>query len=51
MNPHVKRFNAPALDYLSKEQMRDIHSAALEVLEDLGTVVHHEEAVDLLQGD
>ena len=49
MNPHVKRFNAPPLAYLTEEQMRDIHSAALEILEDLGTIVHHEEAVDLLQ--
>ena len=48
MNPDIKRFNAPPLDYLTEEQMQDIHAAAIEILEDLGTVVHHEEAVDLL---
>jgi trimethylamine--corrinoid protein Co-methyltransferase len=48
MDPTVKRFNANALEYLSAEQMRDIHSAALAILEDCGTVIHHEKAVDLL---
>lgn len=49
MNPHIKRFNAPPLDYLTEEQMQDIHCAALEILEDLGTIVHLDEAVDLLR--
>ena len=48
MDPTVKRFNATPLEYLSQEQMRDIHSAALEILEDCGTVIHHEKAVALL---
>jgi trimethylamine--corrinoid protein Co-methyltransferase len=48
MKQTVKRFNAPPLRYLTEEQMKEIHAAAIEILEDLGTVVHHEEAVDLL---
>lgn len=28
--------------------MRDIHAAALDILEDCGTVVHHEKSIDLL---
>ena len=34
MDPTVKRFNIAPLEYLFQEQMRDIHSAALEILED-----------------
>jgi trimethylamine--corrinoid protein Co-methyltransferase len=49
MNQHVRRFNAGPLDYLSEREMKDIHSAALEILEDLGTIIHHEEAVKLLK--
>jgi len=48
MDPGVKRFNAPALAYLSEQQMRDIHSAAMDILEDCGTTIHHEKAVALL---
>jgi trimethylamine--corrinoid protein Co-methyltransferase len=48
MDPIVKRFNTTPLEYLSQEQMRDIHSAALEILEDCGTMIHHEKAVELL---
>jgi len=49
MDPNTRKFNAGPLEYLTKEQMREIHSAALEILEDLGTVVHHDEAVQLLK--
>ena len=49
MDFNVKRFNSTALDYLSEEQMRDIHSAALDILEDCGTIIHHEKARKLLQ--
>jgi len=49
MNTDVKRFHATPLDYLTPEQMRDIHRASLEMLEDVGTAVHHEECVDLLR--
>lgn len=48
MDPSVKRFNATALAYLSEQQMRDIHSAAMDILEDCGTTIHHEKAVALL---
>ena len=43
-----RRFNAPPLAYLTKEQMRTMHSASLQVLQDVGTLVHHPEARHLL---
>jgi trimethylamine--corrinoid protein Co-methyltransferase len=49
MDPTIKRFNANALEYLSAEQMRDIHSASLDILEDCGTVIHNEKALALLR--
>jgi len=48
MKPTVKRFNSNALDYLSVEQMGDIHSASLEILQDCGTIIHHAESVGRL---
>ena len=42
MDPTVKRFNTTPLEYLSQEQMRDIHSATLQVLGDHAMVIHHE---------
>lgn len=48
-NRGVKRFASAPLEYLTREQMQDIHAASLEVLEDCGTVVHCEEAVELLE--
>ena len=48
MNQNAKRFNSTPLEYFAAEQMRDIHSAALEILEDCGTVVHNDKSVDLL---
>ena len=48
MDLNVKRFNSTPLEYFSEEQMRDIHSAALEILEDCGTIIHHEKSVNLL---
>ena len=49
MDPNARKLSAGPFEYLTKEQMREIHSAALEILEDLGTVVHHAEAVQLLK--
>jgi trimethylamine--corrinoid protein Co-methyltransferase len=49
MDFNVRRFNSTALEYLSAEQMRDIHSAALDILEDCGTIIHHEKSLALLQ--
>ncbi len=49
MDLNVKGFNSTALEYLSEEQMRDIHSAALDILEDCGTIIHHEKSLALLQ--
>ena len=39
---------ATPLEYLTKEQMDQIHTASMEVLAETGTVVHHPEALDLL---
>ena len=49
MNLEVKRFNTTALAYFTAEQMRDIHSAALEILQDCGTQIYHEPALALLR--
>lgn len=48
MDLKVKRFNSTPLEYLAEEQMRDIHSAALDILEDCGTIIHHAKSIDLL---
>jgi trimethylamine--corrinoid protein Co-methyltransferase len=48
MDLNVRRFNSTPLEYFSEEQMHDIHSAALEILEDCGTLIHHEKSVELL---
>ena len=49
MDSTVKRFNSTALQYLSEEQMHDIHSAALDILQDCGTLIHHEKSLELLR--
>ncbi len=33
---------------LTKEQMQDIHSASCRILDEVGVIVHHDEAADLL---
>jgi trimethylamine--corrinoid protein Co-methyltransferase len=48
MDFKVRRFNSTPLEYLTTEQMRDIHSAALDILEDCGTIIHHEKSLDIL---
>jgi trimethylamine--corrinoid protein Co-methyltransferase len=48
MDLNIRKFNATSLEYLSAEQMREIHSAAIDILEDAGTIVHHEKAVECL---
>lgn len=49
MDPNIKSFQAPPLEYFTGDQMRTIHSASLEILEDLGVDVHHDEALALLK--
>jgi len=41
---------APALRFLTDDQIREIHQAGLEVLESIGVEVLHEEALALLKG-
>ncbi len=41
-------FQAAPLQYLNPDQMQAIHDASLEILKECGTVVHCEEAVELL---
>jgi len=48
MDPNATRFNSTPLEYFSDEQMRTVHAAALEILEDCGTIVHHEKSIGLL---
>jgi trimethylamine--corrinoid protein Co-methyltransferase len=48
MDLKVKRFNSTPLEYLSEEQMRAIHAAALDILQDCGTMIHHQRSLDLL---
>ncbi len=43
MDPNARKFSAGPLEYLTKEQVREIHSAALEIQEDL------DQALDKLQ--
>ena len=45
----VKPFHPNPLDYLSEDQIRDIHSATLEITEDVGAVIHHEPCLALLR--
>jgi trimethylamine--corrinoid protein Co-methyltransferase len=49
MSEDNRVFNTSRFTALTPEQMQEIHSAALTVLEDVGTVVHHEEALELLK--
>lgn len=49
MDHSVRKFNTTPFEYFTYEQMKEIHSASLNILEDLGTVVYHEEAIDLLK--
>lgn len=49
MTVNTKSFRAKPLEYFSDEEMKAIHSASMEVLEDIGTVVHHDEALELLR--
>jgi len=45
------RLNAfSTLQYFSPEQLRDIHCGMLEVLEEVGCELHHEQALALLKG-
>ncbi|WP_227765236.1 trimethylamine methyltransferase family protein [Zhaonella formicivorans] len=45
----VRTFNTSKFQTLTQEQMQEIHSASLSILEDIGTVVHHDEAIALLK--
>jgi trimethylamine--corrinoid protein Co-methyltransferase len=49
MDHDIKRFTTPALAYLSSEDMRAIHAAALDILNDCGTVIHHKPSLALLR--
>ena len=48
MDLNVKRFNSTPLEYLSEDQMGAIHAAALDILQDCGTMIHHQKSLDLL---
>ncbi len=44
MNLNSKRFNSTLVEYLTNDHMHEIHSAALEILEDTGTIVRHDDS-------
>jgi trimethylamine--corrinoid protein Co-methyltransferase len=48
MDLNVKRFNSTPLEYLSEDQMGAIHAASLDILQDCGTMIHHQKSLDLL---
>jgi len=48
MDPNTNRFNSTPLEYLSENQMHTIHAAALDILQDCGTMIHHPKSLDLL---
>jgi trimethylamine---corrinoid protein Co-methyltransferase len=50
MDLNVKSFNSTPLEYLSEDQMHTIHAAALDILQDCGTMIHHQKSLDLLHG-
>jgi trimethylamine--corrinoid protein Co-methyltransferase len=49
MTEVLRKFNATKFQVLDNEQMQEVHSASLTILEDVGTLVHHDEAIDLLK--
>lgn len=49
MDEITRQFNASKFRYLAEEQMQEIHSASLSILEDIGALVHHDEAIALLK--
>jgi len=49
MDMNIRKFNTSPFEYLTEEQMREIHSASLNLLEDMGTVIHHGGALELLK--
>lgn len=49
MLDNVRQFNASKFQILNQEQMKEVHSASLMILEDVGTLVHHDEALALLK--
>ncbi|MBZ4687600.1 MAG: trimethylamine---corrinoid protein Co-methyltransferase [Clostridia bacterium] len=46
---NARTWNTSKFQTLTQEQMQEIHSATLHVLEDIGMVIHHEEAIELLK--
>lgn len=49
MQTKAYQFNAAPLRYLNEDQLGQIHGASLELIEDLGCRIHHQQARDLLQ--
>lgn len=45
---HQKNFQTAPLEYLSWEQMQTIHSTSLKILEQVGCIIYHAEAIDML---
>ena len=43
------KFNAKPMEYFTEKQLEDIHNASINILEELGTLVYHKDAVDILK--
>lgn len=43
------KYNASEFKYLTEEDIKDIHQNTLDVLQDVGVLVYHDEAIDLLK--
>ena len=46
MDTTTKSFQTAPLEYFTREQLRLLHSTSMEILEDLGTDIHNDEALD-----
>ncbi|ATW23426.1 trimethylamine methyltransferase family protein [Candidatus Formimonas warabiya] len=49
MTDDVRTFNATKYQVLTPEEAQEVHSTSLTILEDIGTIVHHDEAIALLK--
>jgi trimethylamine--corrinoid protein Co-methyltransferase len=49
MDKDARVFNSSRFQVLTPEQMMEVHSASLTIMEDIGMVIHHDQAVELLR--
>jgi trimethylamine--corrinoid protein Co-methyltransferase len=49
MNKDVRVWNTSKFNTFTPEQMLQVHGATMTILEDVGQIIHHDEAIDLLK--